>query len=187
GVSGSKKDGINHLQVVAEGGKYAQDDAQVLLVIIYSRENQPERALELISRLSSRYPRNYLLGVERAVMLYRLGRHDEGARVFNELLNNSDITADATDVVSYQYGEALMETGKYGDAGLRYKAVMDWPKSEPDLVTLAHLRRGQALDALGRHDEARKEYQTVLKRDDAYNCHNLARKYNKKPYIPSAN
>ncbi|HET8678084.1 MAG TPA: hypothetical protein VFO63_19945, partial [Blastocatellia bacterium] len=64
GLSGSKTRGIEHLEQVVAKGKYASDDARVLLIGIYGREGKPDRALELISHLANKYPRNYLFGVE---------------------------------------------------------------------------------------------------------------------------
>jgi hypothetical protein len=85
GMRGSKKHGIELLQTVVDKGKYASDDARVLLIGIYARERRFEEALATISYLSGKYPRNYLFGIERAAMLYRLNRVDEGARGFRRL------------------------------------------------------------------------------------------------------
>ena len=53
GLKGSKKKGIEHLEMVTQKGKYTADDARVVLIGIYSKEGQPERALELISQLAT--------------------------------------------------------------------------------------------------------------------------------------
>lgn len=185
GLRGSKKEGINHLQAVAERGKYASDDARVILIGIYSREKQPERALEMISHLANKYPRNYLFGVERAAMLYRLDRRSEGDQVFAALLKDGHIAQAATDLVNYQWGEALTQKGDYAAALARYAEVKRWSKSTPELVSLTHLRTGQALDALGKRDEAIAEYQIVLKRGKVFDSHKLAAQYVKKPFEPS--
>lgn len=41
GLKGSKSKGIEHLELVTTRGKYAADDARVVLLGIYSKENQP--------------------------------------------------------------------------------------------------------------------------------------------------
>lgn len=184
GITGSKKEGIKLLKTVVERGRHASDDARVLLIGIYARERRFEEALELISYLSGKYPRNYLFGIERATMLYRLNRFDEGALAFGNLIKDADIASVATDVVNYQYGEALVEAGNYASAIDRYKTVVDWPKSDRSLVTLAHLHAGKALDALGNHAGATREYKLVLKDKNVYDSHGLAKKYQEKPFIP---
>lgn len=182
GLSGSRKRGIEHLEMVAERGRYAADDARVLLIGIYGREGKPDRALELISYLANKYPRNYLFGVERAAMLYKMNRADEGNRAFADMLKDQRIAQAATDLINYQWAENLTVKGDYAAAIERYNAVKQWQKSEPGLVSLAHLHAGQALDMLGKREEAVAEYQAVLKREKIFDSHKLAAQYVKKPY-----
>ena len=184
GLKGSKKKGIEHLELVTQKGKYAADDARVLLIGIYTKERQPERALEIISQLAAKYPRNYLFGIERAAMLYRMNRADDGGGVYAELLKDTRIAAQATDLINYQWGEALAARGEHAAALEKFNATARWAKSDADLVSLAHLRAGQALDALGKREEAVAEYQTVLKRGNVYDSHKQATQYVKKPYVP---
>lgn len=185
GLKGSKKKGIEHLEMVTQKGKYTADDARVVLIGIYSKEGQPERALELISQLATKYPRNYLFGIERAGMLYNMGRADEGSRAFEGLLKDERIAGQAADLVNYQWGEALAAKGDYAKAVERYNEVARWSKSDEGLVSLSHLHSGQALDAMGKRDEAIAQYQTVLKRENVFDSHKLASQYVKKPYAPS--
>lgn len=185
GLKGSKKRGIEQVELVTQRGKYAADDARVVLIGLYSKQKQPEKALEMITLLATKYPRNYLFGVERAGMLYRLGRADEAARVFTDLLKDPHIAASTTDLVRYQWGEALTQKGDYAAAIEQYAEVKRWPQSDPELVSLAHLHTGEALDALGKRELALAEYQTVLKREDVFGSHKLATQYVKKAYVPA--
>jgi tetratricopeptide (TPR) repeat protein len=182
GLKGSKKRGIEHLELAATKGKLAGDDARVLLIGIYSREKQPEKALETISFLADKYPRNYLLGVERAARLYERGRAEEGAQVFASLLKDATAAQAASDYINYQWGESLLQAKDYAAAIERYKEVMGWAKSEKSLISLAHLHAGQALDAMGKRDEAIAEYKTVLQRENIYDSHKQATEYVKKAY-----
>jgi tetratricopeptide (TPR) repeat protein len=183
GLKGSKQKGIEHLELVTRQGKFTADDARVVLLGIYSKENQLDRALEIISYLAKQYPRNYLFGVERASMLYRTGHADEGARAFADLLKDESVAGQAADLVNFQWGEALLAKQDYTEAIARYKEVQRWPKSNPGLVSFAHLHVGEALDALGKREEAMLEYQVVLKRENVFDSHKLATQYVKRPYM----
>lgn len=183
GLKGSKKNGIAHLELAAAKGKYVGDDARVILIGIYSREKQPDKALETISYLAQKYPRNYLFSVERGSMLYQRGRKDEGAQVFAGLLKDERVAQTANDLVNYQWGEALTQAGEQAAALEKYKAVTGWAKSDKSLVSLSHLRAGEALDALGKRDEAVAQYQAVLKRENIFDSHKRASAYVKKPYV----
>lgn len=185
GLKGSKAKGIEHLELVVSRGKYGADDSRVVLLGIYSKENNSARSLELISELATHYPRNYIFGLERASMLYRIGRPDEGGRAFAELLKDDRVTAQVADLVNYQWGEALANKKDYESAIVRFKDVQRWPKSNAGLVSLAHLRAGEALDAIGKRDDAMAEYQMVLKRENVFDSHKLAAQYVKTPYVPS--
>ena len=184
GLSGSTKRGIERLEMVTKSGKYTSDDARVLLIGIYTRERQPERALEMISYLANKYPRNYLLGIERAGMLFRMNRVADGNQAFSDLLKDTRIAQAASDAVNYQWGEALMAKGSHAEAVDRYNEVVKWPKADASLVSLAHLHAGQALDCLGKRDQAIAEYQLVLKRDNVFDSHKVASEHVKKPYVP---
>jgi tetratricopeptide (TPR) repeat protein len=183
GLKGSKAKGIEHLELVTKRGKYTADDARVVLLGLYSKENQLDRALETISYLVKQYPKNYIFGVERAAMLYRTGHNEEGARAFMDLLKDDRVVAQTQDLVNFQWGESLLAKQDYAGAIARYKEVQRWPKSDPGLVSLAHLHVGEALDALGKREEAIVEYQVVLKRENIFDSHKLATQHVKKPYV----
>jgi tetratricopeptide (TPR) repeat protein len=183
GLKGSKEKGIEHLELVTKQGKYTADDARVVLLGIYSKENKLDRALEIISYMAKQYPRNYLFGVERASMLYRTGHTEDGARAFADLLKDDRVAGQAVDLVNFQWGESLRGLQDYAAAIARYKEVQRWPKSDQGLISLAHLHVGEALDALGKRDEATAEYQVVLKRENVFDSHKLAAQYVKKPYV----
>jgi tetratricopeptide (TPR) repeat protein len=182
GLKGSKKKGIEHLEQVVTSGKYTSDDARVVLIGIYDRENRLERSLELLNSLAARYPRNYLFQIERATMLYRLDRREEGAAAFTALLKDPNASETATDLIHFSWGLGLQDKGDYQGALEHFGQVSRWPKAEAGLVSLAHLNSGKSLDAMGKREEASAEYQTVLKRDNVFDSHKQATEYLKKPF-----
>jgi hypothetical protein len=182
GLRGSKERGIQELETVVQQGKYASDDARVVLIGIYGREKKPDRALQLLDALADKYPQNYLIGVERARMLFLTGSRDQANRAFGAMLEQPRASAEATDLVCYQWGEALLGAGDFAGAVSRYKQVIDWRPSEAGLVSLAHLHSGQALDLAGQRDQALAEYRIVLARENIFDSHDLARQYTKAPY-----
>jgi hypothetical protein len=67
-------------------------------------------------------------------------------------------------------------------AAERYTAVIKWPGSDSDLVTLAHLHRGQVLDIAGRRSEALADYEVVLTRENVFDSRKQAAEFTKRPY-----
>ena len=185
GLSGSRKRGIEQLEMVVAKGKYTQDDARVVLIGLYGKERKPERALEMISYLANKYQHNYLFGVERAGMLYTMSRTEEGAQAYGELLKDARIAQAATDLIYYQWGQSSLAKGDFVTAIQKFNEVKKWSKSDPDLVSLAHLYSALALDATGKRTEAVSEYEAVLKRENVYDSHKQASQYIKAPYVPA--
>jgi tetratricopeptide (TPR) repeat protein len=181
GFRGSKERGLQELNLVAQKGFYAQDDAKVLLLTLYNRENKNTEVLHLLETLSNKYPQNYLFKVERANTLVKLNRATESYQLFEELLKTKSAQK-MQDLIHYQYGEAFSSQGRYADALNEFQKVKSLNASSSELVTRAHLRAGQILDLLAKRDEAKLEYQTVLKRENVFDSHEQAKKYLQKPY-----
>src|SRR6476620_9049841 len=74
GYRGSKKRGLAMLEQVAKEGRWSQDYAKTVLILLYSREKRYADALTLTRELSVKYPRNYLLRIETADALVSLAR-----------------------------------------------------------------------------------------------------------------
>ncbi|HMG33161.1 MAG TPA: tetratricopeptide repeat protein [Blastocatellia bacterium] len=185
GLKGNKQKGIENMERVTTSGRLAQDDARVVLIGIFEKEGQIDKSLALLDELSRKFPRNYLLGVERGTMLYYLGRVDEGGKVFAEVLKDERVIETDLDLVHYSWGLALWNKADYPAALDRFNQVARWPKSEPGLVSLAHLNAGKSLDALGKRQEAIAEYQVVLKRENVFDSHKQANEYSRKAFVGS--
>jgi hypothetical protein len=75
GIEGSRQKGIEHLQIVAERGKYYGPFARILLAVICLREKRPADAEGLLAGLCAEFPENPLFHQElaRARLLARGG------------------------------------------------------------------------------------------------------------------
>ncbi|MCI0415058.1 hypothetical protein L0222_19985 [bacterium] len=184
GVRGSKKDGIAMLEKVAKEGNYAKDEGKVLLVMLYNREKRIADALKTLDQLVQRYSKNSLFRLERAMTLGQLRKFSESAHEFDLLLQDPDSSSYIPDLIHYQYGTMLSDADRWQDSYEQFVAAYNSKKAPPALATLAHLNAGKSMDALAKRDEARLEYQTVLKRKDVFDSHDMAKKFLKKPYSP---
>jgi tetratricopeptide (TPR) repeat protein len=180
GVSGNKEKGIRELRMAVEKGLYNQDDAAVILLAVYQREGRPQEALPLLEKLSAKYPRNYLVRLEMASTLNRLGRASDACAIFESLLQYK--SANAEDLIRYQYGEALVVSREYLRAAEQFLAVTKAANADPDLVSWAFLRAGQALDLGGKRDEAINQYRQALARPNIYDSREQALRCLKKPF-----
>ena len=76
------------LETVTKEGKYARDEAAVLLVMLYNREKRMNDCLKILQDLTERFPGNSLFRLEMASTLGQLGHFDESSHVFESLLRN---------------------------------------------------------------------------------------------------
>lgn len=199
GYRGSKKRGLKLLEQVAREGRWAQDDAKTVLVLLYTREQRYEDAVKLTRELSAKYPRNYLLRLETADGLVSLAvqkrkagdligavqAEKEAFATFDEILRDRNVretAGRALDLIHFKYGEALFTAGAHERAAKEYLATTKADHAEPNLVTMAHLYAGRSYDVAGKREEALAQYKEVLARPDVYDAHGEAQRGLKQAY-----
>jgi tetratricopeptide (TPR) repeat protein len=193
GYRGSKKRGLAMLEQVAREGRWSQDDAKTVLVLLYTREKRFADVLKLTRELSAKYPRNYLLRLETADALVSLAgvkrkekdvagavqAEKEAFATFDELLRDRsvrDTAARALDLIHFKYGEVLLMAGYNDRAAKEFLAVTKVDRAEPGLITMAHLYAARSYDVAGRRDEALAQYKEVLARPNVYDAHEEAKR-----------
>ncbi|MBI2837809.1 MAG: DUF3808 domain-containing protein [Acidobacteria bacterium] len=183
GFHGSRERGLSELKTVTERGRYASDDARVVLVTFYAREKRWTDALSLLETLSAKFPSNYLFRIEKAGVLARLGRHDRSYAIFDEVLRDP-AHSNVADMVHFEYAETLAGQGRYQEALDHFRAVPKQAGAAAEIVTRAHLRAGQTLDILKRRLEAIAEYQIVLARENVFDSRDKAEDGLERPFKP---
>ena len=193
GFRGSKKRGLSMLEQVAKEGRWSQDDAKTLLVLLYTRERRYAEVLTLTRQLSVKYPRNYLYRLETADALVALAAQKrkagdrngaveaekEAFETFDGLLRDRAVreaSIRALDLIHFKYGEALSVAGLQDRAAREFLATTKIDHAEPGLVTMAHLYAARSLDVAGKRDEALAQYKQVLARPNVYDAHDEAKK-----------
>lgn len=201
GYRGSKKRGLAMLEQVAKYGRWSQDDAKTVLILLYTREKRFDDVLKLTRELSAKYPRNYLLRLETADALVSLAgvkrkakdtagavqSEKEAFATFDELLRDRNVreaAARALDLIHFKYGEALLIAGYNERAAKEFLAATKVDHAEAGLVTMAHLFAARSYDVAGKRDEALAQYKEVLARPNVYDAHDEAKKGLRQAYKP---
>jgi len=199
GYRGSKKRGLALLEQVAKEGRWSQDDAKTVLILLYTREKRYADVLNFTRELSVKYPRNYLLRLETADALVSLAgvkrkekdvagavkAEQEAFATFDEMLrdrNVRDTAGRALDLIHFKYGEALLMAGYNDRAAKEFLAVTKVDQAEAGLITLAHLYAARAYDVAGKRNEALAQYKEVLARPNVYDAHDEAKRGLQKAY-----
>jgi tetratricopeptide (TPR) repeat protein len=199
GFRGSKTRGLATLERVAKEGKFANDDARSLLIVLYKREKRFEDALAISRDLGNRYTRNYLYKLESADALISMAARDRNAgrikeadsnqsealTIFDSMLRDRTTRETAMrslDLIHFRYGDALLTAGQSEAAAKEFLAASTTSGAEATLATMAVLRAAQAYDVSGKRNEALAQYRIVLERPDVYDSHDSAKRGIKEPY-----
>ena len=191
------------LEQVAREGRWSQDDAKTVLVLLYTREKRFADVVKLTRELSAKYPRNYLLKLETADALVSLAgvkrkekdlagavqAEKEAFATFDEVLrdrNVRDSAARALDLIHFKYGEALLMAGYHDRAAKEFLAATKVDRAEAGLVTMAHLYAARSYDVAGKRDEALAQYKEVLARPNVYDAHDEAKRGLRQAYKSEA-
>jgi tetratricopeptide (TPR) repeat protein len=204
GVRGSRKRGLETLARVAREGKWARDDAKVLLMGLFKREERYADALQLARDLAAKYPRNYLFKLEAADALIAQAAVErqtapavaanaerEAFAIFDALLQPERASKARVvtvtpprplDLIHFGYGEALRTAGQTERAAQEFLRVGAVAGAEPGLATMGRLRAAQSLDLAGQRKEALVHYTAVLTRPNVYDSHEEAKRGLREPY-----
>ena len=195
GRGGSKKRGLETLEQVAREGRWAQDDARVMLIPLYKREGRFDDAARVARELAVKYPRNHLFKLEAADALVSqaaaLRKTDAAAAqkieteafaVFESLLKDRGAASRQHDQIHFQYADALFVAGQTEPAAKEFLAAASVPNADAALSTLARLRAAQSYDLAGKRADALAQYKAVLARPDVYKSHEAARRGLKEPF-----
>jgi hypothetical protein len=182
GIRGNKKRGISRLQSIVDNNAPTADDARILLVAILRNEKRYDEALAVLDQLCSKYPRSYLLKLERASVLVTMNRPSEAYAVFDGLLKDP-VAASARDLIHFQYAEALARSQQHKRAAAEFAAVCQVEKGDASLATVSRLRAGQMYDLAGDRQEALVQYKEVLARPNVYDTKQQAERGLNRPFL----
>jgi tetratricopeptide (TPR) repeat protein len=184
---GNKKAGIESLEFVAANGKLAATDAKILLVVVYNREKQYERSLELLKQLHTMYPRNYFFEIEQSTVLGKLGKWHDSVSNYTRILRKVGERTDGYDrlgssPVLYALGSANMELHDFDTAMENFREVTRDKEASDTIKANSHLWLGKMYDTSGKRQSAIQEYDAVLALDCDRRIKEEAGRYKRKPF-----
>jgi tetratricopeptide (TPR) repeat protein len=158
GYRGSRERGKQDLEAAAARGELAADDARVILVLIYTRERDYPRAFAHLEALHKRRPRNYLVHLDMAGVALRMNQSARAIGIYQDVLRDHSGLERAA--VYNRLGVACRAAGDLAASAEWLRRALAAQPS-PRTAALAHLELGKTLDAMGRREEARAEYQAA--------------------------
>ncbi len=189
GYRGSEARGFDYVARAAKEGYLVRDDARLLLMVMYVREDENDYAIEVARQLHQRYPENYLFHLNQAQILERMGEPERAAETYaavaalaqNKVPNYQKLPLGK---IRYPLGNRLLALGSNGEALDQFKGAVDDPETSDRERALSNLRAGEILDTMGRRDEAIDHYHRVGKLQEFEGSHETAAQYLLSPYSP---
>jgi len=187
GYRGSQERGFQYLTQAAEKGVYAADDARVLQMVLYVREKRFADALANVRTLHTKYPKNFILHLNEAQILEKMGKKDQAAAVYREVVHLAEMKKpnyQKIPLATFRVTAArkLLRLGDFASALTQFQTALEDPATPQKEKASAHLGAGQALDRLGRRDDAVRQYQAVLKLPGPDDARSQARELLSHPY-----
>ncbi len=187
GYRGSERRGFEYLVRSAERGELSSTDARLLLMVLYVREEQYDYALDVATQLHRRYPENFVLHLNRAQILERMGHREESAAMLADVVaraqsGTKNYQKIPLSQLRYALGTRFFDLGHRDVALAQFQDTVGDPGASGRDLVLAHLKAGQILDLLGRRDEALTHYRAVQRLDEYDGSHASAERYLLAPY-----
>jgi tetratricopeptide (TPR) repeat protein len=187
GYRGSRARGRQELETVARQGLLAADDARVILVLIYTRERNYQRAYTCLEELLHKYPRNYLAHLDMAGLALRMRRPLEAIAIYRDILRKRDAREPNYQELeraslSNRLGVAFRSSGDLPASAEWFRRALAETPVSARAAALAHLELGKTLDAMGRRADAQAEYRLAAAAPDVAGSRQEAQQRLRKPY-----
>jgi tetratricopeptide (TPR) repeat protein len=168
GLGGEGKEaGIKGLEMAAAKGNRATVDAKMLLMVVYGREQQYDKAVKLLDELHAKYPRNFMLEMSEASLYTKMKRWDLAVQTYRQITEKIATHKDGyermrIEKVYYELANSEFQAQKYEEAARTFSLVTSGASATPSEKAHAHLWMGRMSDS--RHDrpDALKHYNAVL-------------------------
>ena len=187
GFRGSEMRGLEYLSLAAEKGPYVADQARALQMVLWVREKEFDKALENARSLHQEFPRSFLLHLNQAQILEKMGSTESAADSYVAVLrwaeegrpNYGKIKLTA---FRFAVGKKLMALKRPTLALEQFEKLLKSPQTPEQKRVSSHLMAGQILDLQGKRTEAVAHYTKVLELEEFENSHDRARDFLRKPH-----
>jgi tetratricopeptide (TPR) repeat protein len=184
GLTGSKSKGMQYLREAATSNGESATDAKIALALFLRREQQYGEAINVVSGMSSMYPRNFLMATEYANLLNAAGRGPEAIAAFRKIIAGCRVNAYTVcriAVPAWGLGEACRGQREYSEAAQGYELAAQ-TAPDPELRQRATLVAGQMYDVMLKRDTALEKYKAVIAQNSNTQPADMARHYMKQAY-----
>ena len=182
-----KAAGIKDLETAAAKGVRGTTDAKMLLIIVYGREREYEKALKLADELHTKYPRNFMLDMTKASIFRKMKRWDSASQVYKQMAEKVAARKDGyermrIEKVYYELADTEFQAQKFDEASRTFGLVTAGATATPNEKANAHLWMGRMSDSRNDRPDALKHYNAVLALEVSPEIKSDAQRLIRKPF-----
>ncbi len=185
GIHGNLDAGRRDMEAAAEHGFVEDDDAQLLLSILDTRERKFDQARTRLVELHVKYPENYLVHLEMAALDVISGKPARALDTYRDILNSDRARLDHS-VALCLLGATSRTMGNFSQSERWLREAVGTPAISASSLSIASLELGKTLDLLGQRAGATEQYRRVLADDDVLGTREDAKQWLARPYDRTA-
>lgn len=87
GLNAEIEDGFNELKIAAQSDSYISNDAKMMLMYLYQKEDMLNDALNYANELTNELPENVIFLYKKADILEKIGNRVDAIRVYQSIIN----------------------------------------------------------------------------------------------------
>ena len=189
GVTGSKSRGLEMITDAGNRGVATSVEARTTIALFLRREARYKEAVQVVRKLKSEYPRDYLFSLEEANLRKDAGEGMGAVAAYREILAANakpDYYYSARMELTYfGLGDALRGQRHYGEAAQSYEEAAGARNVGPELKIRSLVAAGQCHDLNRERQQAVKDYQAAIDNGPNTSRADTARKYLRNAYAGS--
>jgi tetratricopeptide (TPR) repeat protein len=166
GITGSKSTGLAMLRDAGERGVNTSVEARTVIALFLRRESKYSEAIQVVRKLQSEYPRDFLFHLEEANLRKDAGEGMAAIAAYRELLTDAArpgyFTEPQLELAYFGLGEALRGQRHYPEAADAYEKVASRKDVGPELKIRSLLAAGECRDVIGERAKAVADYQEAI-------------------------
>jgi tetratricopeptide (TPR) repeat protein len=186
GITGSKSTGLAMLRDAGERGVNTSVEARTVIALFLRRESKYSEAIQVVRKLQSEYPRDFLFHLEEANLRKDAGEGMAAIAAYRELLTDAArpgyFTEPQLELAYFGLGEALRGQRHYPEAADAYEKVASRKDVGPELKIRSLLAAGECRDVIGERAKAVADYQEAIDAGPNTSRADTARKRLRTPY-----
>ena len=186
GITGSKSEGLAMLNDDGNRGVITSIEARTAIALFLRREAKYKEAIEVVRKLKSQYPHNFLFCLEVANLRRDAGEGMAAVETYRDLIVDSAkpgyFAQAQLELAYFGLGDALRGQRHFGEAAQAFEQAADTINVGVELKIRSLLAAGECRDMNGERQLAVKDYQAAIDAGPNTSRADTARKRLRNPY-----